>query len=44
MTVMEKPKIKREDIWAEDEDDDDDDDKQQIIKQSPPVKSNEQVR
>ncbi len=41
---MEKPKIKREDIWAEDEDDDDDDDKQQIIKQSPPVKSNEQVR
>jgi hypothetical protein len=44
MTVMEKPKIKREDIWAEDEDDDDDDDKQQIIKQSPPVKSNEQVK
>jgi len=46
-TLIEKPKIKNDDLWEEEEDDSDDDDndntnyKQQIIKQSQPVKNNQ---
>jgi hypothetical protein len=42
--IIEKQKIKQEDIWEEQEDDDDDDDndyKQPIIKQSPPIENNQ---
>jgi len=44
ITIIEKQKIKQEDIWEEQEDDDDDNDyKQPIIKQSQPIENNQIV-